>query len=634
MVWLMPRFASPIAVLVSVAVLLSACDGSGAPEVTSSSSTTSVTTTLTTAPSPPATLAVPSGVVVITGGTIVTMDGTADAEAMVVSDGLIDGVGNESDMLELAGEGAVVVDLGGRFVFPGFIDSHSHWYQPNRLGDYTPEQVNQILLSRGWTGTNEVNLEPHFADDFFTWHEEGRIDLRMNAYLSVNTPGADLDRHGDWFSERGITPGTTFGGRLRVPGVKIFIASDWDRFVKWTQDELTAEVAKYHDQGWQIAAKQISDGSLDMALEAFEAVFTPGEDRRHRLEHALELRTDQIPRVAALDLVPIVQLGAIESDFQHEEGFAEQLSNDGIERAWPFQEMAQAGLPLVGSIAVAPLEGLRDPFTISVMQMLHGALTGISEIGNTPWPGRESELMDIDQALDAITSLAAWSTFEEDTRGTLTAGKLADFVIFSDDLRLGGADPELLRSVTVDATFIDGELLWCGFGLDDWCANFGQPIPERILFRETLTPLGPGETNPEAPSESSPPQPVDGSLIQAVTASNGQAGLINAFDGDEETSWTSGAGPPQWVELDLGQPVAVDRLRLLVDQYPSGRSVHQIFGGDQSDPSEMLVEVSGETEWGQLLEVDIGQTVRYLRILTVESPSWVSWLEIEVVSAP
>jgi len=619
-----------VAALLGTACAPAATDGSPSSPAPSTTRTTTPATSLptSTAATTSTTATVDEGVdLVLVGGLIVTMGQPAEAEALAVEGNRIVAVGDEDDVMTLASSRTKVVDLAGRVVFPGFIDTHSHWFQPGRIGDYGPEQVNQVLLSRGWTGTNDLNIEPHFADQFFAWHEAGRIALRMNAYLSLNTPGTDQDRYLDWFTSYGLEPGSTIGDRLTIPGVKIFVASDWDRVAKWSEAELVDVVATYDDLGWQIAAKQINDESLDLALAAFEAVHVAGADRRHRLEHALDIRVDQIPRVHETELVPVVQLGGIESDLRLEEGFDVTVSDDGLAAIWPFRDMIDGGLPIVGSMAVAPLEGVRSPWTISVMQMIHGALTGISEVGNEPWPGRSDQLMTVDEALGSITYQAAWSTFEETSRGTVEVGKLADFVIMSGDLRDGADDPEILRRISVEATFIDGEMVWCGFGLDEWCSRFGQDIPERLLDEATLAPLTEGDLG----------GPAGEVLDGTVTASSFDPSYPpgDAVDGNTSLGgWVAGGPPPGWIEIDLGAEVRVMQIDLWVDQDPAAPSHHRILGGPDPGPTETLVELEGETTWGQQLTIAGDWTVRYLRVETVESTPVFGWLEIRVTTSP
>ena len=104
----------------------------------------------------------------------------------------------------------------------------------------------------------------------------------------------------------------------------------------------------------------------------------------------------------------------------------------------------------------------------------------------------------------------------------------------------------------------------------------------------------------------------------------------NTLDGSEETLWNSGADAQQWIEFDLGTPTDVDLIRLLVSQYPGGVTRHEVYAGAHEDPGRFIATIEGETNDRDRLEVEIGATVRYIRILTTSSPSWVAWFEIEV----
>ena len=107
-----------------------------------------------------------------------------------------------------------------------------------------------------------------------------------------------------------------------------------------------------------------------------------------------------------------------------------------------------------------------------------------------------------------------------------------------------------------------------------------------------------------------------------------------AVDGDVETGWGAGAGPEQWIELDLGQEYELVCVRLLTDQFPEGRTTHRINGGAHDNPGAELGVIDSETEYGQWLELSGTWNVEFLRITTVESPSWVAWLEIEAWGEP
>jgi hypothetical protein len=111
-----------------------------------------------------------------------------------------------------------------------------------------------------------------------------------------------------------------------------------------------------------------------------------------------------------------------------------------------------------------------------------------------------------------------------------------------------------------------------------------------------------------------------------------------ALDGDTGTTWSSGDDAPQWIEIDLGQPYDIGALRLLPSQYPAGNTIHRVLGkGPGAD--QLFIEITrfdGFTEDGQWLvfEPDLPiEGIRYIRIETVASPSWVAWREIEIIAA-
>ena len=71
-------------------------------------------------------------------------------------------------------------------------------------------------------------------------------------------------------------------------------------------------------------------------------------------------------------------------------------------------------------------------------------------------------------------------------------------------------------------------------------------------------------------------------------------------------------------------------MRLLTAQSPPGPTSHQILGGLTPDSLTPLGALEGDTADGQWLELQVKGQVRYLKVVTVKSPSWVAWGEIEV----
>lgn len=140
-----------------------------------------------------------------------------------------------------------------------------------------------------------------------------------------------------------------------------------------------------------------------------------------------------------------------------------------------------------------------------------------------------------------------------------------------------------------------------------------------------------GVAGPEPSAECAPDRPNLAS-DKVVTASRTlpEHPLMNVVDGDLDTWWSSGEFPAQWIEIDLGESTKVSCIRLLTDQHPAGRTVHRINGGAHVDPGRELVTLDNDTDTLQWLQIEGDWEFQFLRITTLESPSWVSWREIVV----
>ena len=117
------------------------------------------------------------------GGTILTMDPEQpDAEAVAVQGDSIVAVGSEAEVMAAASPGAMVVDLGGRVLLPGFNDAHCH--RIDARGSETVEAVIQDALAGGWTSISEMLVIAKSLDELRSLDDEGQLRLRVNAYLA------------------------------------------------------------------------------------------------------------------------------------------------------------------------------------------------------------------------------------------------------------------------------------------------------------------------------------------------------------------------------------------------------------------------------------------------------------------
>jgi hypothetical protein len=134
-----------------------------------------------------------------------------------------------------------------------------------------------------------------------------------------------------------------------------------------------------------------------------------------------------------------------------------------------------------------------------------------------------------------------------------------------------------------------------------------------------------------------PAGPANLALGRPAKASMSLAGSPpgDAVDGDQDTLWNSGGGPPQWIEIDLGKATAVAEIRLTVSQYPAGSTDHRVYARLSDGSLVLLHRFHGRTRDGDVLEFAPATPrtkVRAIRVETRASPSWVAWREIEVLA--
>jgi F5/8 type C domain len=120
-----------------------------------------------------------------------------------------------------------------------------------------------------------------------------------------------------------------------------------------------------------------------------------------------------------------------------------------------------------------------------------------------------------------------------------------------------------------------------------------------------------------------------------VTASNEYPGnpASLAVDGNWWSYWNSGNFPPQWIEVDLGSAQPVGEIDLGITQLPACTTDHRLYGrASTSDPYTLLREFNGYTVDQQTLQYVAAapQQIRYVRVETTSSCSWVAWREIAV----
>ncbi|MGH3858027.1 amidohydrolase family protein [Actinokineospora sp.] len=244
------------------------------------------------------------------------------AEAIAIREGRILAVGDDGSVLALRKDSTRVVDLGGRTVLPGFIDSHAHGIGDGLMVGLTPYSAIDGAVRRGWTSINELFVSQGWLETLRVLDAAGELRLRVNAYAPMNF---EEDKFDTWYLA--YQPRHTFSPQLRLAGIKLFLDHDWGTTFHWDQPDLDAYVEIAHRSGWQVAAHTVSAEALDQFLTAVARAQAahPNPDARHRVEHAIQIRDDQLTTMGDLGLIASIQPG-LPGDLAVEAGFPELVA--------------------------------------------------------------------------------------------------------------------------------------------------------------------------------------------------------------------------------------------------------------------------------------------------------------------
>lgn len=197
----------------------------------------------------------------------------------------------------------------------------------------------------------------------------------------------------------------------------------------WEQDDLNRTVALYDAEGFQVMLHAIGDKAINMALNAFDyAAKTNGTTgRRHRVEHVEVPLLSDLPRFKQLGVIASTQPMFASPDATVLENFAPLLGPERASHADSFRIFDDAGIvQAFGSDwGVFPFEPLPAIYT---------AVTRMTPEGTPPGGWYPAGRISVEAALRHYTRDGAYAAFDENIRGTLTPGKLADFVVLSKDI--------------------------------------------------------------------------------------------------------------------------------------------------------------------------------------------------------
>jgi predicted amidohydrolase YtcJ len=328
--------------------------------------------------------------------------------------------------------------------------------------------ADQVYLSEGITSHSEAGVGFLSNLELLAYQqavETGKLHVRSNLMVLAESLFAITGAEGESFL--GLSQGIRTGwgnDRLRIGAMKMFFdgsligktaamntgyESDPDNigFFATPKEKIRDWILRGHRSGWQLAVHAIGDRAIAFILDCYEEAGKqfPRKNPRHRIEHCGVVNLQLIDRIQKLGVIPVPQ-----QHFISELGDGFRLNIGAARTRWcyPLRSFLDRGIPIPGS---------SDRFVVQGAPLLgiHDAVNQKTDSGTDYVP---EEKITAEEAIRVYTLNSAHASFEEHLKGSIEAGKLADFTILGGDPTT--IDPTEIAAVPVHGTVVGGKLLY------------------------------------------------------------------------------------------------------------------------------------------------------------------------------
>jgi len=324
------------------------------------------------------------------------------------------------------------------------------------------EMAQEEFLSHGLTSVHDAGSDLQTIGRVKRLYDSGRLCIRLYVFMRIPDGSTTL-------GEEFYAPGKQIGlyhNSLTIRGIKISIdgtlgshgalmlegfADRSDGYLglqRVTRQRLLAVVQRAHEAGFQMAIHAIGDAANRQALDVYEQVLkeNPKPDHRHRIEHAQVVALEDIPRFKQLGVIPAMQAVHATSDKNMAE---KRVGPQRVKGAYAWRKFLATGA-IIPNGTDAPVE-MVNPFHV-----LFASVTRQGRDGEPAGGWYPAEKMTRAEALKSYTTWAAYAAFEENIKGSISVGKLADFIVIDRDY-MKCADSEI-KEIRVLQTILGGKV--------------------------------------------------------------------------------------------------------------------------------------------------------------------------------
>lgn len=323
------------------------------------------------------------------------------------------------------------------------------------------ENAGEELLKNGLTSVHDARISKSDLDALRSLKAKNKLKVRYYVMLSCTDEeliepylqdGPEIDP-GNWLTVRCIKvfQDGSLGTRSALMLEPYSDAPDLVGVTTTSQEKLEKLTTRSLQAGLQVATHAIGDRSNRITLDAYEAALeaVPGaKDHRLRIEHAQVTALEDIPRFAEIGVIASMQPPHATSDMPWAE---DRVGPERIKGAYAWRAFLDAGVrvPLNSDFPGEPLNPFYGMYAAETRQTPDGQPEG-------GWyPG---ECLTREEVLNGYITEGAYSAFEENIKGKIAPGMLADFIVISDDIRTISSK-DLLK-IEVEQTYVGGKLVY------------------------------------------------------------------------------------------------------------------------------------------------------------------------------
>lgn len=328
------------------------------------------------------------------------------------------------------------------------------------------EKAARECVRVGLTEVHDMGVELDILSIYKALIAENKLPLRVYAALAGAGPA--------W--QRYVNAGPEVGtndGKLTVRALKLYADGalgsrgaaliepytddPTNRGLTLTSSDSLRKIAETAlARGFQLCVHAIGDRANHIVLNVFDDLFEKDpsrvKDARFRIEHAQVLDRADIPRFGRIGVIASMQPTHCTSDMPWAEN---RLGPERVQGAYAWRSLLESGAIIAGG----------SDFPVEHPNPLYGfyaAITRQDHEGLPPRGWHPEQRMERFEALKAFTVWAAYAAFEENLRGSIEEGKLADIVVLSNDIMK--CEPNEILTTTVEYTIVGGEIVYAASG--------------------------------------------------------------------------------------------------------------------------------------------------------------------------